>query len=223
MSDVMPWLESKLFEVEKKLFADGFSYPRVSDASDGFLRDPGNGIPKTVQEVVKMIQRGPEICKFLDEYPAIRRAYSFIKRWVAIRGLGMSLPDNRNLKALLEYQKDISDSISEDALSNFLSLMNRFCEHTASKADPLLQDFVPSNFHSFSTDNWEAYLVELMGLPVEKKLDCTYTIRVMVTYSGVSQMKGAQWLLMVQRKLSKLKHSKSIPSYVVPCLTFNRS
>ena len=197
--------------IVKELSLMNFRYPRVSDASDEFLRDPENGVPKPVQDVVRMIRRGPDIRKTLDENPAVRKAYSFIKRWVAIRGVGVYLPDNQIFKTLLECRKDASDSISEHPPLTFSRLMNRFCEHIASKADPSLRNLVPSDFSAFSTDDWEAYLMELKELPAEEKMNCTFTIRIIVTYSGMSQIKGAQWLLMVQRKLSKLKERKSDP------------
>lgn len=184
---------------------------KVSDATAEFLEDPENEIPKAVQDVVKMIQRGSDICKILDQYPTIRETYSFLKRWIAARGLGPKLHDNQVFKSLLECQKQISESTDGRTSIKVSDLLNHFFKHGTNGMDVTVNEYLPSNFESFSYDDWCANIKEASELPVEEKLKCKLTIRVMVTYSGVSQMKGAEWLLMVQRRLVKLQERKLNP------------
>jgi hypothetical protein len=180
-------------------------YPDISEASDEFLEDPENGIPRAVQDVVKMIRRGSEILGIVDQHPAIRKAYSLLKRWVAVRGLTTSLPDNQMFKSLLERQKEHSESAEGHMTADASMLINGFFRDIQKST---LVGLLPRDFESFTYDDWLANITESMDLPIEQKLGCTHTIRVMVTYSGLSQMKGAQWLLMVQRKLIQLKDRK---------------
>jgi hypothetical protein len=157
-----------------------------------------------------MIQRGSDISRSLDRFPSIRTAYSYIKRWVAIRGLAQGLPDNQIFKILQEYQKSNSKLITASNAGHPSSsaLIHQFFKQDAYKIDASLSSFRSSEYQSYDTNGWESMLWELDSLPLEKKFHCEHPIRVMVTYSGVSQMKGAQWLLVVQRKLVKLKERK---------------
>lgn len=163
-----------------------------------------------------MIQRGSEIHENLDKFPAIRTAYSYIKRWVAIRGLAKDLPDNQIFKIIQEYQKNDPKLVvaGEVGDPSSTALINLFFKQDAYKIDPLLASTHPAKYESFRTEDWDNMLLELNSLPLNKKWNVPHTIRVQVTYSGVSQMKGAQWLLMVQRKLIKLKDRKCLHFFI---------
>jgi hypothetical protein len=197
----MSWFESKCSEVRKRC-AKKSRYPNISDASDEFLEDPENGIPKAVQDVVKMIRRGSEILRILDQHPEIREAYSLLKRWIAVRGLTASLPDNRIFKSLLERQQEHTESADKHTTIEAARLITKFFEYLPKST---MAGLLPWNLEAFTYDGWIANMTNYMDLPIKQKLQCTHTIRAMVTYSGLSQMKGAQWLLMVQRKLVRLK------------------
>ncbi|CAG8959266.1 hypothetical protein HYFRA_00012624 [Hymenoscyphus fraxineus] len=205
--------QNQLFEIKYIGGCDTLvtEYPKVTDASDDFLEDEENWVPEAVQEVVKMMKRGLEIRKNLEKFPAIRNSYSYIRRWVSIRGLAQDLPDTQIFKLLLEYQKKdpklIAAGESGDPSSS--ALIKQFFEHTANKIDPLLAHVDPAKYDSFRTEEWENMLLELDSLSLSKKMDVAHIVQVHLTYNGVSQMKGAQWLLTVQRSLTEWK--KKLP------------
>ncbi|RDL40734.1 uncharacterized protein BP5553_00713 [Venustampulla echinocandica] len=179
-------------------------YPEVSDAPDSFLQDPQNSIHKSVQDAVQMIRRGTDMHDHLDEFPSIRTAYSYIKRWAAIRGLANAFPDHHIFKSLLKYQKTNPDLATPRQVGDPSSsaLITEFFKQDAPKTDSIP---APTGYSSFITKDWENLLVKLDSLRLDEKCAFPHTIRVAVTYSGRSPVKGAQWLLMVQRRLDKLK------------------
>lgn len=182
-------------------------YPEVSDAPDSFLQDPQNGISKPIQDVVNMIRRGVDMHDHLDEFPSIRTAYAYIKRWTAIRGLAGEFPDHHIFKLLLKYQSSKPDLVAPHQVGDPSSsaLITEFLKQDAPKTN---NELSPTDYSSFKTTDWENLLVKLDSLPLDKKCAFPHTIRVAVTYSGISPIQGAQWLLMVQRRLNKLKDRK---------------
>ncbi|KAF4627954.1 hypothetical protein G7Y89_g10196 [Cudoniella acicularis] len=169
-----------------------------SQISDSFLENPENEIPRNLRDFVRSVKIGSELRRFLDSFPAIRTAYFYIKRWAAIRGLTPSLPDSRIFKIVKEYHTSLPGKSSS-------ALVERFFQNEALKIDTFADLEIKAKYHGFDGASTEAFLAWLNQLPFSQKLNYPHTIRVAVMYSGFSQLKGAQWLLMLEQRLSKLK------------------
>ncbi|CAG8983810.1 hypothetical protein HYALB_00006776 [Hymenoscyphus albidus] len=157
--------QNQLFEIKYIGGCDTLvtEYPKVKEAPDDFLEDEKNWVPEAVQEVVKMMRRGVEIRKNFDQFPAIRTSYSYIRRWVSIRGLAQELPDTQIFKLLLEYQKTDPKLVAagENGVPSSSALIKQFFKHMANKIDPLLAYADPAKHDSFGTEEWENMLLEL--------------------------------------------------------------
>jgi len=175
-------------------------YPAILNVHDSFLDDLEND---HAQRLVKKIQAGEKVRERLDEHECIREAYAYIKRWARVRGINKILSDQKIFQLVQNYQSDISERAKIDRLPAASNLVREFFNKDAQSYDPLVD---AEGIESQNMENWESVLIALDSLRFyEKMIDFPQFVRVAVTYSGPSRMKGGEWISMVERRITKLE------------------
>jgi hypothetical protein len=179
------------------------SYPEILTVPAPFLRNPEN-CASEIQAAVKGIQQCKRDREEFDEFPAHVRAYHYVRAWAIQRGL--LSPNNLTSKDIITLCMESSPELHGDECRDFDAIVRWFfpgylAQHTLNLG---ITPYPESN----SKD-----LVELLERldrePLHKKMGYSHYIRVGVMHAGCSDIQAGQWLSLVERRLEKLKGSKS--------------
>jgi uncharacterized protein (UPF0248 family) len=175
-------------------------YPAILNTPETFLDDLEND---RAQRLVKKIQAGEKVKERLDEHECIREAYAYIKRWARVRGISKVLSDQRIFQLAQKYQSDVAERAKSAVLPGTSRLVREFFNKDAQSYDPLIDS---DGVTSQEMEDWESILMALDALEFQDKMsEYPQFVRVAVTYSGPSRMKGGEWISMVERRVTKLE------------------
>lgn len=145
-----------------------------------------------MQEAVNKLQRAQEVQKRFKEHPDYRRAYYYKREWAIAWGYF-------NSNKATDHIFELCDDASIESDGDFSSIVSKFVDQW-NLHYPLSPKYRPND--------WNQLLSEIEAEPLHRKLDYPYYLQVTVLYTGSSNLKGGEWLEMVERKLEWLKDCK---------------
>jgi hypothetical protein len=170
-------------------------YPNIIDAPSPFLENRDN-CTAAVQEVVNKLQRAREVQEKFKEHPDYRRAYYYKRAWAIAWGYFNSKRDAEDIF-------ELCDDASIESNGDFSSIVSKFVDQWRLHYPLALK---------YQSNDWNQLLSDIEAEPLHRKLDYPFYLQVTVLYTSSSNLKGGEWLEMVERKLEWLKDSKCCSS-----------
>jgi len=148
------------------------------------------------------LKRGNKDAMSVDNDPAFRKAYHYIRAWAVARGLFRQGPAKQGRLTWREIVKCILASHSPSFSGIVLTFFDTFNDYCIEKKIKISNPPYPE---ASSTD-WVDVLEKLRHLPVQQKLEFSHKfVQVNILYSGASDIAAGAWISMVEKRLEKLE------------------